>query len=132
MVKKRLTFKGKTEEELKAMSLSDFMQIIPSRSRRSLKRGFTEQQKKLMLKVKAANQGKIKKPIKTHCRDIVVVPEMLGREFLVHSGKDWVPVMVTYEFLGKYLGEFTLNRKKVSHSSPGIGATRSSASMSVK
>jgi len=132
MAKKELTFKGKSEEELKAMGLNDFAKLITSRARRSLKRGLTEQQKKLLLRVKKVNDGKSKKPIKTHCRDMVIVPGMLGHNFLVHAGKEWFQVTVTYEMLGRCLGEFTMTRKKVSHSAPGIGATRSSASMSVK
>jgi len=132
MAKKDLNFKGKTEEDLRKMDINEFMKLIPSRSRRSLKRGFTDQQKKLLLKVKKANEGKLKKPIKTHCRDMVIIPEMLGSSLMIYTGKEWTPIIVNYEMLGRYLGEFTMNRKKVAHSAPGIGATRSSASMSVK
>src|SRR3989344_2073990 len=132
MAKKDLNFKGKTEEDLRKMYINEFMKLIPSRSRRSLKRGFTDQQKKLLLKVKKANEGKLKKPIKTHCRDMVIIPEMLGSSLMIYTGKEWTPIIVNYEMLGRYLGEFTMNRKKVAHSAPGIGATRSSASMSVK
>ncbi len=132
MAKKELTFKGKTVEELQKMSLSDFMKLVPSRQRRSLKRGFTDAQKRLLEKVKKAREGKIKKPIKTHCRDIVIVPDMIGVSLLIHNGKEWVPLVVTYEYLGSYLGEYAQTRKKVTHSSPGIGATKSSAALSVK
>ena len=132
MAKKDLNFKGKTEEDLRKMDINEFMKLIPSRSRRSLKRGFTDQQKKLLLKVKKANEGKLKKPIKTHCRDMVIIPEMLGSSLMIYTGKEWTPIIVNYEMLGRYLGEFTMNRKKVAHSAQGIGATRSSASMSVK
>ncbi len=132
MAKKELTFKGKSLEELVGVKLSDFMNIIPSRARRSLKRGFTDEQKKLLLKVKKAKEGKFKKQIKTHCRDMVILPEMVGLTIFVHAGREFVPVSITFEMLGKYLGEFTMNRKKVAHSAPGIGATKSSAAMSVK
>ena len=132
MVKKDITFKGKTVEELAVMPLNEFMNLVPSRTRRSLKRGFTEDQKKLLLKVKKTKEGKYKKTIKTHCRDMIITPDFMGLLILVYTGKEFVPVTVTIEMLGKYLGEFTMTRKKVAHSAPGIGATKSSAAMSVK
>ncbi len=132
MAKKELTFKGKTPEEFANMTLSEFMNLVPARARRSLKRGFTEDQKKLLLKIKKFKEGKTKKTVKTHCRDIIIVPDMLGLLILVYTGKEFVPVTVTVEMLGKYLGEFTMTRKKVAHSAPGIGATKSSSAMSVK
>ncbi len=127
MAKKVLTFKGKTVEELKEMGLTEFMELINSRSRRTLKRGFTDAQQILLKRLKTA-----KKPLKTHCRDLVIVPDMLEKKLLVHSGKEWVSVEINIEMLGKKLGEFALTRKKVSHSAPGVGATRSSKHLSVR
>ncbi len=132
MVKKEFTYKGKTFDELKLMSLQDFMKIAPSRVRRSLKRGLNPQHKKLLLKVKMSKDGKLKKPVKTHCRNMIVIPELVGVILHIYNGKEFVPVEITYEMLGKYLGEFAITRKKVEHSAPGIGATKSSAAMSVK
>ena len=132
MAKKELTYKGKTESELKVMDIKDFMKLVPSRSRRSLKRGFTPAQKFLLLKIQKYLGGKTKKPVKTHCRDIVILPKMLGVIMNIHNGKEFVPVQITVEMLGKFLGEFALTRKKVGHNAPGIGATKSSSSMSVK
>jgi len=129
---KIIKYKGKTEQELKDMSINEFMKIAPARIRRSLKRGLTEEQKRLLKKIKKAKEGKIKKTIKTHCRNMVIIPEMLGMLILVYSGKEFKPVNITVEMLGHYLGEFVLTRKQVQHSAPGIGATRSSAAMSVK
>ena len=129
---KEITYKGKTLEELKKMSIADFMKIATSRARRTLKRGFTEQQKKFLLKIKKSKEGKLKKPIKTHCRDMLIVPELIGHNIQVYNGKEFMPLQITQEMLGKYLGEFIMNRKKVEHSAPGIGATKSSAAMSVK
>jgi len=127
MVKKEFTYKGKTLTELQAMGLDDFMKIVPSRIRRSLRRGFTEQEKKLLIKVR-----KNKKNIETHCRDMVIVPEMIGQTIKVHSGKEFFPVIILGEMLGHVLGEFVMTRRKVEHSAPGIGATKSSASLSLK
>ncbi|MFH0752167.1 MAG: 30S ribosomal protein S19 [archaeon] len=132
MAKKELTYKGKTEEELKNMSLKEFAELLPARQRRSVTRGFTELQKKLLIKIKKVKEGKYKKPIKTHCRNIVLIPEMLGLIIHVHRGKDFVPVEITVEKLGHYLGEFRMTRTRVTHSAPGVGATKSSSAASVK
>ena len=132
MAKKELTYKGKTVDELKKISLQDFIKLVPSRQRRTLMRGFTEPQKILLKKIRAVIAGKYKKPIKTHCRNMIIVPEMLDMIINVYTGKDYMPVMITPEHLGKYLGEFGHTRRKVEHSAPGIGATKSSAAASVK
>jgi len=77
MAKKELTYRGKLADELKNMNLNDFIKLVPSRARRTLKRGLNEQQKKLLLKVKMFRDGKLKKPIKTHCRNMIVIPELM-------------------------------------------------------
>ena len=125
-------FKGKTIEELKKMPIEEFMKLVPSRVRRSIKRGFTEQEKKLLKKIRAANEGKYKKNIKTHCREMPILPEMVDLLIHIHDGRAFIPIKITGEMLGHVLGEFTYNRKGVKHSAPGIGATRSSAALSVK
>ncbi len=127
MAKKEFTFKGKTLEDLKKMSLNELAQLLTARQRRSIKRGFTEQQKILLKKIRS-NQ----KNIETHCRDMIILPEMVGIIIKIHQGKEFVPVAIEADMVGHYFGEFTLTRKKVAHSAPGIGATRSSASLSVK
>ena len=50
----------------------------------------------------------------------------------VHNGKEYVPIIINENMLGHYIGEFGLTRKKVAHSAPGVGATKSSAGLSVK
>lgn len=129
---RKLFFKGVEVEKLESMSINEFINLIPSRHRRSLKKGFSDVQKRLLKVVKEAKEGKFKKKIKTHCRNMVIVPEMLGLIIYVHNGKEFIPVNITYEMLGRYLGEFALTRGKVQHSAPGIGATKSSAAASVK
>jgi small subunit ribosomal protein S19 len=124
---KEFLFYGKKEDEVKNLSMDEFMKLIPSRSRRSLKRGLTDAEKRLMALV-----DKKAKNIKTHCRDMIIVPAMIGLMLHVYNGKAFVPVSVTAQMLGHRLGEFAHTRGKVSHSAPGIGATRSSAAMSVR
>lgn len=129
---KELTYRGKNAQDLQKMSLKEFAELLPARQRRTINRGFTELQKKLLVKIQKVKAGKYKKPIKTHCRNIVIIPEMLGLTIHVHKGKEYMPVEITVEKLGHYLGEFRMTRGIVKHSAPGVGATRSSASASVK
>lgn len=127
MAKKEFSYRGKGIEELKNMSLNEIASLLPARQRRSLKRGLTEQQKILLSRIK-----KNKANIKTHCRDMVILPEMIGKTIKVYNGKEFAPVIIVEEMMGHCLGEYALTRRRVEHSAPGIGATRSSASLSVK
>ncbi len=129
---KAFSFHGKTLEELQKLELKEFMQLIPARSRRSLKHGFTEQQKKLLLKIDKTLQGTYKKPIRTHCRDMVILPKMVGLTIQIHAGNKFLPIIIQPEAVGLCLGELTMTRAKVQHSAPGIGATKSSSAISVK
>jgi small subunit ribosomal protein S19 len=124
---KEFIFNGKSIEELKNLSINEFSELIPSRARRSLKRGLTEEQKKLLEKVR-----KNDKDIKTHARDMVVLPEMVGHAIKIYNGKEFIQVHVSEEMIGKFLGEFSLTRRRVAHNAPGVGATKSSASVSVR
>lgn len=125
-------YHGKTLEELKKIDLKEFMELIPSNNRRSLKRGFTDQQKKLLKKIDKALEGTYKKPIKTHCRDLVILPKIVGLTIYIHQGKEFVPIKIEPEAIGLRLGELALTRKKVEHSAPGVGATKSSSAVSVR
>ena len=126
-MKKEFIFRGKKIEELKAMSIKEFALVLNSRQKRSLLRGLTDQQKILLEKFK-----KDDKNIRTHCRDMIILPDMVDKIVNVHNGKEFARFTVLPEMIGHYLGEFVPTRKKVSHHAPGIGATRSSASLSVK
>jgi len=124
---KEMKWKGMDEEEIKTLELKAFMKYVPARARRSLKRGFTEPQKSLLKRIQADNNN-----IKTHCRNMVIIPSMLGKLIRVYNGKDFVPVTIITDMLGHYLGEFSHTRRKVSHGSAGVGATRSSKAISAR
>ncbi len=132
MAKKEFMFRGKKLEELQAMDVKEFADLLPSRQRRTLSRGLTEAQKKFMLKVEKAKEGKYKKPVKTHCRNMIVLPIMVNMTLHVYRGKDFVAIPIQPEMIGHYLGEFSPSRNRVAHSSPGVGATKSSAATSKK
>ncbi|MEK6874822.1 MAG: 30S ribosomal protein S19 [Nanoarchaeota archaeon] len=127
MARKEFCYRGKNTPELMQMSLTELSPLLGARARRKIKRGFTEAEKKILVNIK-----KNKKNIETHCRSMIILPTMFGHLIKVHTGKEFVPVEITEDMLGHYLGEFALTRRRVSHGSPGIGASRSSASASVK
>lgn len=125
--KGEFTFRGKSLEELKKLSHDEFALLVPARQRRTIQRGFSEDHKKLLHKVR------IKDPnIRTHLRDMIVLPEMVGMKIAIHSGKEFVPIDIIPEMMGHYFGEFVLTRKKVSHGAAGIGATKSSKFVPLK
>jgi small subunit ribosomal protein S19 len=94
MAKKKITYRGLEIEELQAKSMDELVKIMPSRARRSLKRGFSEIQKKLLARVKDVRKdldaGKKVKPIRTECRDMLVLPDMVGMEFEIYNGKEFL------------------------------------------
>jgi len=120
-------FKGKSLEELRNLDTKEFAALLPARQRRSLLRGIRPEQKKLLQKLKISQ-----KPVKTHLRNTIIIPEMVGKNIMVYNGKLFAPVKVEIDMLGHYLGEFALTRKSVKHSAPGVGATKSSAAVSVR
>ncbi len=127
MVKKIFVYRGKSLEELQSLSLKELAEYLPARQRRKIERGFTAQEKILIENMKTS-----KKTVETHCRDTIVLPEMIGKSIKIHSGKEFVQIMLIPEMIGHYFGEFVMTRKKVAHNAPGIGATKSSSSVSVR
>lgn len=119
---KVFSFRGKNLEELKQMRIEEFARLITARERRTLKKGLSENQKKLLENIRK-NPEKFHK---THMREMIILPEMIGIKFGVFNGKEWVNVMVLPEMVGHRLGEFSISVKRVKHSAPGIGATRGS------
>ncbi len=125
---REFTLKGATIQELKGMSIEDFAKICSSRERRALKRGFTDVEKKLLTRIRKNP----KKFHRTHAREMVITPELLGVKLGIHSGKEYITLEITPEHLGHRLGEFAPTRKLVKHSAPGFGATRSSKYVPLK
>ncbi len=118
--KKQFKFKGKTIDELKTLDVREFAKYLRSRQRRSVLRQFHEIEKFInRSKEKIAK----KKQIKTHQRDLVVVPEMVGMRIQVYNGRSFVPVDIIGEMLGHKFGEFALTRARIKHSKAGVGAT---------
>ena len=132
---KEFRYKGYTLEELQKMPMDEFIKLLPARQRRSLLRGLTEAQRILLEKIrkakKAMKEGK-KVVIRTHVRDMIILPEMVGLTIHVYNGKEFVPVEIKPEMIGHYLGEFAITCKPVKHGAPGVGASRSSMYIPLK
>ncbi|HWR25498.1 MAG TPA: 30S ribosomal protein S19 [Methanosarcina sp.] len=124
--KGEFTYRGKTVSELQELSLEEFAELLPSRERRSIKRGFTEGQKKVL------HEFKDGRTIRTHHRDMIILPEMIGQTIEIHNGKEFVSVVLQPEMIGHRFGEFAPTRSRVTHGSAGVGATRSSKFVPLK
>jgi small subunit ribosomal protein S19 len=125
-------YRGYSLEQLQGMSFESFLGLLPSRQRRTLNRGISDEKKKLIEETRLAKEGKVKNPIRTHARDMVVLPSMVGLTIHVHSGKEFVALEVKPEMVGHYIGEYVITNKKVVHGTPGIGASRSSLYVPLK
>ena len=126
----KFAYHGKTNEQLKAMTMDEFIKTIPSNMRRALRRNGVKIRKFQAKLEKVKKKGK--KSMKTHVREMVILPSMLEMDFMVYTGKEWQKVVVRPEMLGHRLGEYAITVKQVKHSGPGIGATRGSKSVELK
>ncbi len=129
LVKKEFTYRGKTIEELKQMNLREFARLLKANERRTVLRQTDELERFIS---KAGRKIEKRKPVRTHLRHLIIVPRMIDMNINVYNGKEFVPVKIMAEMLGHRFGEFSVTRLKVKHGAAGIGATRSSASLSVK
>jgi small subunit ribosomal protein S19 len=129
---KQFEYRGVPLEQLQSMSLEKLFLLFSSRQRRSLTRGITDGKRKLIEEIKLAKAGKLKTPIKTHLRDLIILPYMVGVTVNTYAGKDFVPVTIIPEMIGHYLGEYVMTNKRVSHGAPGVGAPRSSLYVPLK
>ena len=124
-------YKGKTLEELQKIDVREFAKYTTARQRRTILRQY-DKIAKFIQRCKKKLEKNVNAKIRTQSRNMIIVPQMVGMTISIYSGKSYNPIKITEEMLGHYLGEFVLTRKKIEHSAPGIGATRSSAALSVK
>ena len=135
--KKEFLWRGYTMEQLMEMPLyppEDDMEapciatLMPSRAKRSFSRGLSPECQKFLDRIRS-NSGKI---VRTHCRGVYILPEMVGTTVGIQNGKAFVNVEIIPEMIGHALGEFAHTRKSVTHTGPGVGATRSSQHVALK
>jgi small subunit ribosomal protein S19 len=125
--REEFTYRGYKIDELKAMGLTELLPIMPARARRKVKRGLSRGEETLLQKVRNGDQK-----IRTHLREMIVMPDMVGKSIEIYNGKEFMKVEFQPEAVFHYLGEFALTRKRVTHGSAGIGATRGSKYVPLK
>ncbi|ADN51784.1 30S ribosomal protein S19 [Vulcanisaeta distributa] len=132
---KGFRYRGFTFEEISKMSMEEFIKLLPARQRRSLMRGLKPEHRKFLEKVRKAKklmaEGK-KVTLKTHARDMIILPEMVGLTIAVYNGITYLPVTISPWHIGHYLGEFAITSKIVQHGEPGLKATRSTLHIASK
>ncbi|MDN5339379.1 MAG: small subunit ribosomal protein [Euryarchaeota archaeon] len=125
--REEFTYRGYSIADLQQMALSELLPLMPARARRKFDRGLSREHEKLLADVRAGDEN-----IRTHLRDMIIMPEMVGKTIAIHNGKEFQAVEIQPEAVFHYLGEFALTRRKVTHGSAGIGATRSSKYVPLK
>lgn len=111
------------------MPLAEIIELLPARARRTMRRSLDEERLAFVEKLRSNGT---EEAVRTHCRDVPVLPDFVGKKVAVHNGKEFQLVEIKPEMIGHYLGEFALTRKPVKHSGPGVGATRSSKFLPLK
>ncbi|MFZ0005622.1 MAG: 30S ribosomal protein S19 [Methanoregula sp.] len=125
--REEFTYRGYKIDELKAMGLSELIPLMPARARRKFNRGLNRGEETLLAKIRSGDEK-----IRTHLREMIVMPEMIGKSVEIYNGKEFLKVEFQPEAVFHYLGEFALTRKRVTHGSAGIGATRGSKYVPLK
>ncbi|MHA2270694.1 MAG: 30S ribosomal protein S19 [Candidatus Hodarchaeales archaeon] len=130
--KRVFRYRGFTIDELRQKSMDEIISLLPARQRRSLRRGMPASHIRLFEKISKSVASGSKRPLRTHVRDFIILPNLVDLEVHVHNGREFLPVKIRPEMLGHFLGEFAPTCKIIKHSAPGVGATRSSQYVPLK
>ena len=125
--REEFTYRGFKIDELKAMGMSELLPLMPARARRKVTRGLSRGEETLLAKIRGGDEK-----VRTHMRDMIVMPVMIGKTIEIYNGKEFLKVEFQPESVFHYLGEFALTRHRVTHGSAGIGATRGSKYVPLK
>ncbi|KIW65747.1 40S ribosomal protein S15 [Phialophora macrospora] len=133
---RKFSYRGVDLDRLLDIPSNELLNILHARARRRFNRGLKRRPMGLIKKLRKAKQNAKpnEKPdlVKTHLRDMIIVPEMIGSVIGIYSGKEFNQVEIKPEMVGHYLGEFSISYKPVKHGRPGIGATHSSRFIPLK
>ena len=124
--KEEFLYRGRKVSDLAKFSIEKLAELLPARQRRSINRGLFRDNKKLVAGLKS------KDSVRTHIRNMIVMPDMVGKSLEIYNGKSFEKVEVMPEMIGHYFGEFALTRGRVQHGAAGVGATRSSKYVPLK
>uniref|UniRef100_A0A7S4JK08 40S ribosomal protein S15 n=1 Tax=Paramoeba aestuarina TaxID=180227 RepID=A0A7S4JK08_9EUKA len=134
---RKFSYRGVDLEKLLDLSNAQLIDLLPARARRRFSnRGMKRKHMALLKRLRKAKReaavGERPVGIKTHLRNMIIVPEMIGSVVGVYNGKDFNGIEIKPEMIGHYLGEFSITYKPVKHGRPGIGATNSSRFIPLK
>jgi len=133
---KKFTFRGVDLDQLLDMSNEQLIEMYTARLRRRFNRGLKRKHLGLLKRLRKAKKEcpALEKPecVKTHLRNMIIFPEMIGSVVGIYQGKTFNQVEIKPEMIGHYLGEFSITYKPVKHGRPGIGATHSSRFIPLK
>ncbi|GLU03625.1 hypothetical protein SLE2022_208140 [Rubroshorea leprosula] len=133
---KKFSFRGVDLDALLDMSTDELVKLFHARARRRFQRGLKRKPMALIKKLRKAKReappGEKPEPVRTHLRNMIIVPEMIGSIIGVYNGKTFNQVEIKPEMIGHYLAEFSISYKPVKHGRPGIGATHSSRFIPLK
>lgn len=129
-------FRGLNVDQLKNLSIEALLPLLNARQRRSLDKRvgkyMNDEKRKLRERIKNVREGNSNETIRTHVRDMIILPDMVGITINIHNGKDFSPISIKPEMIGHYLGEYSITNKRVQHGAPGVGASRSSLYVPLK
>lgn len=129
-------FRGLNVDQLKNLSIEALLPLLNARQRRSLDKRvgkyMNDEKRKLRERIKNVREGNSNEAIRTHVRDMIILPDMVGITINIHNGKDFSPITIKPEMIGHYLGEYSITNKRVQHGAPGVGASRSSLYVPLK
>lgn len=129
-------FRGLNVDQLKNLSIEALLPLLNARQRRSLDKRvgkyMNDEKRKLRERIKNVREGNSNEPIRTHVRDMIILPDMVGIPINIHNGKEFNPITIKPEMIGHYLGEYSITNKRVQHGAPGVGASRSSLYVPLK
>ena len=132
------TFEYRGVELSKLLTLSEkqIYDMFCARQRRARRRQVQPRHQNFMKKIikakKEAREGEKPRTVKTHCRNKIITPQMIGSVVGIYNGKVFNAVEIKPEMIGHYLGEFSLTYTPVRHGRPGVGATHSSRFVPLK
>ncbi|KVH88755.1 Ribosomal protein S19A/S15e [Cynara cardunculus var. scolymus] len=133
---KKFSFRGVDLDALLDMSTDELVKLFTARARRRFQRGLKRKPMALIKKLRKAKReapaGEKPELVKTHLRNMIIVPEMIGSVIGVYNGKTFNQIEIKPEMIGHYLAEFSISYKPVKHGRPGIGATHSSRFIPLK
>jgi len=133
---KKFYFRGIDLDQLLDMNNEQLADLFTCRIRRRLKHGLKRKHMTLIKKLKKSKKdcpvGEKPTVVKTHLRDMPILPVMVGSVVGIYNGRVYNSVEIKPEMIGHYLGEFSITYKPVKHGRPGIGATHSSRFIPLK